>query len=181
RCADLPMIPYESALLTISCGHIFLERFVKHGHYAGFYPLRCPGLSSAWSLQHGVWMLCHDQNSLIYMHFHVVHFGSKHEISSKQHNGKVSPLSLMAGGGQTAVQVIGGADQGQVSKRLREVPQVFAARSQFLGVEAEVVGISQGLLEEEAGLFQIPGPRQALHIPERAHGKGALLAQEPVP
>jgi len=83
------MIPYESALLTISCGHIFLERFVKHGHYAGFYPLRCPGLSSAWSLQHGVWMLWHDQNSLIYMHFHVVHFGNKHEISSKQHNGKV--------------------------------------------------------------------------------------------
>src|SRR5262245_22844609 len=81
------------------------------------------------------------------------------------------PLALMAGGGQAAVQVIGGADQGQVRKRLRKVPQVFAARSQFLGVEAEVVGISQGLLEEEAGLFQITGPRQALHIPERAHRK----------
>jgi len=29
-------------------------------------------------------------NTLIFMHFHVVLFGNKHEISSKQHNGKVS-------------------------------------------------------------------------------------------
>jgi hypothetical protein len=38
----------------------------------------------------------------------------------------------------------------------------------LLGVEAQMVRIAEGLLENEAGLFQVTGPRQALDIPKRA-------------
>ena len=34
-------------------------------------------------------------NTLIFMHFHVVLFGNQHEISSKQHNGKVKFLPTL--------------------------------------------------------------------------------------
>jgi hypothetical protein len=40
-------------------------------------------------LQEGVREDMARSNTLIFMHFHVVLFGNKHEISSKQHNGKV--------------------------------------------------------------------------------------------
>jgi hypothetical protein len=33
------------------------------------------------------------QKSLIFMHFHVMFLGNQHEIWSKQHNGKVSPVA----------------------------------------------------------------------------------------
>ena len=43
-----------------------------------------------------------------------------------------------------------------------------------------MVRIAEGLLEDEAGLFQVTGPRQALDIPKRAHRKGALLAYQAI-
>ena len=46
------------------------------------------------------------------------------------------PLPLVAGSGQAPVQLIRGANQGEVGKRLGKVPQVFAAWAQLLGVEA---------------------------------------------
>src|ERR1043166_4765717 len=67
-------------------------------------------------------------------------------------------LPLVAGSGQAPIQLIRGANQGEVSKRLGKVPQVFAAWPQLLGVEAQMVRIAEGLLEVEAGLFRVPSP-----------------------
>src|SRR6201984_563412 len=53
---------------------------------------------------------------------------------------------------EPAVQVVRGADQPDVSKCLWEVSQRFATRTGLLGVQAEVVGVGQHLLEDEAGL-----------------------------
>src|SRR2546427_663146 len=90
-------------------------------------------------------------------------------------------LALMAGGGQTPIQVVGCTNQGQVCKGLGKVPQVFATQSEFLSIQAKVISVPERLLEKEAGFVQVTGPRQTLHIPKRAHGKRALLAQEPIP
>ncbi len=43
-----------------------------------------------------------------------------------------------------------------------------------------MVRVAEHLLEEEAGLVQIAGPRQALDIPERAHAKGAFAAAKSI-
>src|SRR4028119_643394 len=45
------------------------------------------------------------------------------------------------------VEVEGGADEGEVSKGLREVAQSLAGVPDLLGVEAEVVGVAEQLLE----------------------------------
>src|SRR5207237_8718809 len=90
------------------------------------------------------------------------------------------PLPLLTCSGQAPVQLIRGAHQGEVGKRLGKVPQVFAAWPQLLGVEAQMVRIAEGLLENEAGLFQVTSRRQARDIPKRAHRKGALLAYQAI-
>src|SRR4029453_18631765 len=90
------------------------------------------------------------------------------------------PLPLVACSGQAPIQLIRGANQGEVGKRLGKVPQVFAAWPQLLSVEAQMVCIAEGLLEDETRLFQVTGPRQALAIPKRAHRKGALIAQQAI-
>src|SRR5262249_30839838 len=45
---------------------------------------------------------------------------------------------------------------------------------------AKVIGVPESFLEKETGFFQITGPRQALHIPKRTHGKRAFLPQKPI-
>src|SRR5690242_1784841 len=67
-----------------------------------------------------------------------------------------------------------------MGERLWEVAERLAGRPDLLGVEAEVVGIGQHLLEGQAGLVQVPGPGHRLHVPERADRERALLALEPV-
>src|SRR5215213_107557 len=47
------------------------------------------------------------------------------------------------------VEVEGGADEGQVGEGLREVAQGLAAGTDLLGVEPEVVGVAEHLLEDE--------------------------------
>ena len=61
----------------------------------------------------------------------------------------------MACSRQAPVQLIRGANQGEVGKRLGKVPQVFAAWPQLLGVEAQMVRIAEGLLEIETALLEI--------------------------
>src|SRR5262245_14661176 len=90
---------------------------------------------------------------------------------------KNSPASgLLAHLVETAVEVVGRADERQVGERLREVPQVLAAGTQLLAVEADVVGVAQHLLEEEPGLLEIARPGDALDEPERAHRERPLPA-----
>src|SRR5580658_1928719 len=51
---------------------------------------------------------------------------------------------------QRTVEVDRRADQGQVRERLREVSQRLPRRADLLGVEPEVVGVGQHLLEDHA-------------------------------
>ena len=66
----------------------------------------------------------------------------------------------MAGGGQAPIQVVGCTNQGQVRKGLGKVPQVFATQSEFLSIQAKVIGVPERLLEKEAGFVQVTGPRR---------------------
>jgi hypothetical protein len=61
-------------------------------------------------------------------------------------------------GAQSPVEVDGGAYEGEVGKGLRKVPQSLARRSDLLGVEPEVVGIGEHLLETEASIVESACP-----------------------
>src|SRR5262245_51720591 len=86
----------------------------------------------------------------------------------------------MAGCGQASIEIVGGADQRQVSKGLREVSEMLRPRAELLAVQPEMVGIAEHLLEEEPRLLKIPHAGEALDVPERTHGESALLAGEAV-
>src|SRR5437762_6585654 len=75
----------------------------------------------------------------------------------------------MAGGGEPAVEIEGGADQRQVRERLREVAEVLCLGAELFAVQPEVIGVAEHLLEDEARLVQVAHARQALDIPEGAH------------
>src|SRR5579859_8068287 len=81
---------------------------------------------------------------------------------------------------QTAVQVIGGADEREMRERLREVAELLPARPQLLGVQTEVIGVAEHLFEVEPRLLDVARTRKTLHVPERAHRERALLAREAV-
>src|SRR5207245_7957595 len=70
--------------------------------------------------------------------------------------------SGVAGGGEPAVQVVGGADERQVGEGLGKVAEVLGLRAQLLAVQAQVVGVAEHLLEEESRLLQIPHAGEAL-------------------
>ena len=94
----------------------------------------------------------------------------------RQYNSRPwSSLTLLSSCRQAAIQIVGGADQGQMREGLRKISQVFAPWPQFLGVETEMVGIAESLFKEEPGLFQITRSPQAFDVPEGAHGKRALI------
>ena len=54
------------------------------------------------------------------------------------------------------VKVESGANEAQMREGLREVSQRLAAGPDLLGVESQVIGIAEHLLEDEPGLFQPP-------------------------
>ena len=56
-------------------------------------------------------------------------------------------------GTQDPVQVERGTDQRQVRKRLWKVPEAFAVMAGLFGVESEVIGIAQHLLERQSCLI----------------------------
>jgi len=82
----------------------------------------------------------------------------------------IRPLAPMASGGQAPVQVVGGPDQGQVREGLGEVAHVCATETEFLSVQAQVSSVPESLLKKATGFIQVTGPRQARHLPKRAHG-----------
>src|SRR5215210_8646820 len=81
---------------------------------------------------------------------------------------------------ERAVEVKGGADEGQVREGLREVSQRLAARSDLLRVEPEMVRIAQHLLEDEPGFFQPSCAGECLHEPERAQAERSLLSHKAI-
>src|SRR5205807_1184066 len=72
-----------------------------------------------------------------------------------------------------------GANQRQVAEGLRKVAQRLARRPDLLGVQAQVVGVGEHLLEDVASLVEPTGTGQGIHIPERADGEGPLRARRP--
>jgi hypothetical protein len=71
------------------------------------------------------------------------------------------------------VEVESGADQGQVRKGLWKIAQGLAAWPGLLGVQTDVVAVTQHLFEQQPGLGQAsrvgpPGPGQRLDQPEAA-------------
>src|SRR5215213_11339788 len=78
------------------------------------------------------------------------------------------------------VDVDGGADQGQVGERLWEVPERLAGWADLLGVQPEVVRVSEHLLERQARLVEAAGAGERLDPPEGADREGPLLALQPV-
>src|ERR1700733_1084295 len=69
---------------------------------------------------------------------------------------------------QRAIQVYRRADQGQVGEGLREVPQRLTRGTNLLGVEPQVVGVGEHLLEDGPGLLDPSRPGERLDVPERA-------------
>jgi hypothetical protein len=67
-------------------------------------------------------------------------------------------------------------DQTEMREGLGEVPQQLAAETHLLGVGAEVVGLCEHLLGCELRRLETTRARQALHVPETAHRKGAFGA-----
>src|SRR4028119_72833 len=78
------------------------------------------------------------------------------------------------------VEVEGGADEGQVGEGLREVAQGLAGVPDLLGVQPEVVGVAEHLLEHQARLVHPTCARQRLDEPERAQAERAFFAREAV-
>ena len=79
-----------------------------------------------------------------------------------------SGLGLVA---EDAVEVEGGADEGEVGEGLREVAEGLALGAGLLGVEAEVIGVAEHALEDDAGLLEfiregLAGPGEGLDEPE---------------
>src|SRR5437870_3966655 len=70
-------------------------------------------------------------------------------------------------------------------ERLREVAQSLAAGTSLFGVQANMVRITEHLLEEQPGVFEAgrvgaAGARERLNEPERTHVEGALAARQPI-
>jgi hypothetical protein len=86
-------------------------------------------------------------------------------------------ISLSA---ELAVEVDGGADQREVGERLGEVAELLAGGSDFFGVEAEVVGVGEHLVERETRVVEAAGAGERFDVPEAADREGALVAAEPV-
>ncbi len=85
-------------------------------------------------------------------------------------------IKLLFRPGEAVVEVPSGADESDVGEGLREVAEVLAGGAELFGIKAEVVGIAEGFLEDEAGLFQVASASEAFDIPEGAGGKGAFAA-----
>ena len=85
------------------------------------------------------------------MHRGAIPGGPSLPLQSSPRYAEGTALALMAGGGQAPIQVVGCTNQGQVGEGLGKVPQVFATQSEFLSVQAKVIGVAERLLEKEAG------------------------------
>src|SRR3712207_1311507 len=79
-----------------------------------------------------------------------------------------------------AVEMDGGAYEAEVGKGLREVAQGLAGGTNLLGVEPEVVGVGEHLLQGETRLIETAGLGQAFDEPEGAHVEAALWLFEAV-
>src|SRR5689334_16247177 len=90
------------------------------------------------------------------------------------------PANLPGAVIELVVEVDRSADQGQMAERLREIAELTAGAVDLLGVQAEVVGVGEHLLEDQPRLVQPTGTAQRIDVPERAQRERALVAGQPV-
>src|SRR5215217_7620257 len=81
---------------------------------------------------------------------------------------------------ERTVEGDGGVDQRQVGEGLGEVAQLLAGLADLLGVQAQVVGVGEHLLQGQPGLLQAAGAGQGVHVPEGADREGPLVAAQAV-
>src|SRR5215471_17406772 len=81
---------------------------------------------------------------------------------------------------ELVVEVDRCVDQRQVAERLREVAELLARRPDLLREQAQVVGVREHLLEDQAGFLQAAGAGQRVGVPEGANGEGALVTEQAV-
>src|SRR5262245_30553151 len=83
------------------------------------------------------------------------------------------------------IQIKRRADQAKMCESLREIAECLSLRSCLLGVESEMVGVTQHAFEQEPRLIELlryglTRAGQRFHKPEGAHVERALLARKPV-
>src|SRR5215210_1052739 len=61
-----------------------------------------------------------------------------------------------------------------------EVAQCFPRVAYLFGIQPEVVGVGEHLLQSESGLIEASSPGEALHQPERADTESTLIVRRTV-
>ena len=59
-------------------------------------------------------------------------------------------------------------------------PLLLSGAADLPGIQAQVVGVGEHLLERQPRLVQAPGAGERLDVPERARREGAFPAADPV-
>src|ERR671911_1432020 len=56
-----------------------------------------------------------------------------------------------------------------------KVAQCFPRVAYLFGIQLEVIGVGEHLLQSESGLLEVSSPGEALHQPERADSEGTMI------
>src|SRR4029077_6793850 len=78
------------------------------------------------------------------------------------------PADLSGAMVELVVEVDRGTDQGQMAERLREVTELLTGAADLLGVQAQMVGVGEHLLQDQPRLVKPPGAGEGVYVPERA-------------
>ena len=77
---------------------------------------------------------------------------------------------------ECTVEAAGRTDEREMSQSLRHVSAMFAAATELLRIEPEVVRISQYFFEEQLGFLNLMRASQTLYQPEGTCGKVPFFA-----
>src|SRR5678815_3721572 len=91
---------------------------------------------------------------------------------------KSRPLLIIRS--ESAIQVECGADQREMSERLRKISQRLTTGAGLFTIQAEVTAVSQHAFENQSGLLQLPfiratRARHRFYQPERAHVESSFI------
>src|SRR5262249_7478815 len=71
-------------------------------------------------------------------------------------------------------------DEGEMTKCLREIPQLLSGTADFLRIESDMIRVGVHLRERQGRFLQPSGARERVDVPERAQREGALVAAQAV-
>src|SRR5262245_31440867 len=94
-------------------------------------------------------------------------------------------LMALVAGYQGAIQIKRRTNQGQMGKRLWEIPQCLSTGPSLLRIQPQVISVAQHLFKHQPSLFELAaidlsGPRQCFDEPEGAHIECALQTVDTV-